>query len=336
VEVEALVIAVVTRRVGLTAILAAVFSFLSFYFFADTLPPLKGKPPVHEYWLWVHGLFTGRSYESLTLIPYRSTAGASLWPIVLPALAHTAILLAAAIVLVVAFSVAMAYAGARLRRSTLDLLLRGLAYLGWAVPAFLLGLLVQLVVSTIGGSRGIGPFPLAGWPGSCPASIGLNAGVITPCPAAGSGAALVYHVLTHVTLPAATLAAGFIGLHGRYLRSALVEQLDAPYVTTARMKGLNERRVILRHALRNAMATFVSALFSDFGGIFGAALAVDWVFQLNGLGSLLIHEFPQSFAPADVYAIELILILSGGFVLVSSLVGDIAVAGLDPRARRER
>jgi len=328
-------LAAVGRRILLTLCLLAAFSFVTFYFFAETEPPLKGHPPLHEYWVWVHGLVSGRSFESLIFIPYRSTAGASLWPIVLPPLAHTAVLLASAMVLVVVFSVVIAYAAARMRGSALDVLLRGLAYLGWAIPAYLLGLLVQLVVSVVGGSRGIGPFPLAGWPGSCPASIGLNAGEISPCPPAGSGIALVYHVLTHIALPAATLAAGFVGLHGRFLRSALLEQLDAPYVATARMKGLTERRVILRHASRNALATFVGALFSDFGAIFGTALAVDWVFQLNGIGALLLHEFPQSFGPADIYAIELILLISGGFVLVSSLVGDLAVAGLDPRLRRE-
>jgi len=324
------------RRTLLTVVLLAIFSFATFYFFAVTELPLKGHPPLHAYWVWLQGLVNGHSFQSLIDVPFNGTAGESLWPVVLPPLAHTAVLLSAAMVIVVVFSVGMAYAAARMRGSALDLLLRGVAYLGWAIPAYLLGLLVQLAASAAGGSNGIGPFPLAGWPGSCPASIGLNAGTLTPCPPAGSGFVLVYHVLTHIALPAATLAAGFIGLHGRFLRSALLEQLAAPYVATARMKGLTERRVILGHALRNALATFVGALFSDFGAVFGAALAVDWIFQLNGIGSLLLREIPQSFAPADIYAIELILLITGGFVLVSSLVGDVAVAGLDPRMRRQR
>lgn len=328
-------LATAAKRVLLTVALFAAFSFVTFCFFAYTLLPLKGHPAVHEYWVWLSGLFTGRSFESLISIQYRSTAGTSLWPIVLPALAHTAVLLGVAMVLVVVVSIAVSYASARLRGSPLDLLLR-VAYIGWAIPVYLLGMLVQLAVSAIGGSRGIGPFPLAGWPGSCPAAIGLNAGVISPCPAAGSGLTLVLHVLAHIALPAATLAAGFVGLHGRYLRSELLEQLDAPYIATARMKGLSERRVILRHALRNSLATFVSALFSDFGVVFGAALAVDWVFQLNGLGSLLLHELPQTFGPADIYAIELILVITGGIVLVSSMVADVTVVALDPRMRRER
>lgn len=329
-------VAAALRRTALTVLLLAALSFASFYFFADTLAPLKGHPALPEYWVWVKGLFSGRSFESLIYREYPSNDPASLWPLVLPALAHTAVLLGAAIVLVIVLSVGMAYVGARLGGSALDLVLRLFGYACWSIPAFLLAMLVQLGAGAAGGSGGIGPFPLAGWPGSCPAAVGLNAGTLNPCPPAGHGAVLVLHVLTHIALPATVLAVGFVGLHGRYLRSALIEQIGLPYIATARGKGLSERRVLLRHALRNALATFTSALFSDFGAIFGAALAVDWVFQLGGIGVLLLREFPQSFGPADIYAIELILIFTGAFVLVSSLLADIAVAGLDPRVRRGR
>jgi ABC-type dipeptide/oligopeptide/nickel transport system permease component len=328
-------VAVVARRVALTILLLAAFSFVSFYFFATDLAPLKGHPPLHEYWIWVEGLVNGKSFESLITIPYRSTHGESLWPIVLPAFAHTAVLLGVAIVLVVVLSIGVAYVGARWRGSVLDLVLRLFSYACWSIPAYLLAMLAQLGAGALGGSNGIGPFPLAGWPGTCPAAVGLNAGIISPCPAAGHGATLVLHVLTHVALPALVLAAGFVGLHGRYLRSSLIEQIDRPYIATARAKGLSERRVVFGHALRNALATFTSALFADFGIVFGAALAVDWVFQLGGIGTLLLHEFPQTFGPADIYAIELILIFTGAFVLISSLLADVAVAALDPRVRRE-
>lgn len=328
-------LAAAARRTALTVALLAAFSFVSFYFFADTMLPFKGHPPVHEYWIWVKGLFNGRSFESLITIPYNSTRGESLWPIVLPAVAHTAVLLGVAIVLVFVLSIGFAYAGTRMQGSALDLVLRLFGYACWSIPAYLLAMLAQLGASAAGGQHGIGPFPLAGWPGSCPATVGLNAGTISPCPAAGHGATLVLHVLTHIALPALVLALGFVGLHGRYLRSSLIEQIGAPYISVARAKGLSERRVVLRHALRNALATFTSALFSDFGVVFGAALAVDWVFQLGGIGTLLLHEFPQTFGPADIYAIELTLIFTGGFVLVSSLLADIAVAALDPRVRRE-
>src|SRR6185437_9524028 len=99
------------------------------------------------------------------------------------------------------------------------------------------------------------PFPIAGWPGTCPAGIGVNSGHLTPCPGAGSGARYVLNVLRSTALPALTLAAGFVGVHARYLRSALLETLARPFITTARAKGLPERDVLTRHALRASLAT---------------------------------------------------------------------------------
>jgi peptide/nickel transport system permease protein len=322
------VAAFVVRRAALAALVLAGFSFLTFWFFAAEAPPLKGHPVLPEYWHWVRGFGSGRSFHSL-LVP-----DSSLWPVVGPALGHTVILLAGALVLVVALSLAVGVTAARFRRSILDLVVRALSYLAWAIPAFLLALAVQEVVSVVGSGRGLGPFPVAGWPGSCPVGLGLNNGTISPCPAAGTGLRYVANVLRYLTLPTLVLAAGFVGLHGRYLRATLLETLNAPYITTARAKGLPERHVIGRHALRASLATFTGSLLSDFGVIFGATLAVDWVFHLEGLGTVFIREFPtQGFAPIDTYSVQLVLLLAGGLVVLSSLVSEIAVSLLDPRVR---
>lgn len=144
-----------------------------------------------------------------------------------------------------------------------------------------------------------------------------------------------------MTVPAAVLASGFVGLHGRYLRSALLATLDAPFVTTARAKGLAERAVLIRHALRASLATFASIVLSDFGAVFGAAMAVDWIFELNGLGTVLISEFPlnSDLLPdrrfINVYSMELVLLIAAALVLLSALFAEVAVASLDPRARAE-
>jgi peptide/nickel transport system permease protein len=132
------------------------------------------------------------------------------------------------------------------------------------------------------------------------------------------------------------LALGFIGLQARYLRSALLDALDAPYVTVARAKGLPERTVMLRHAVRNALATFIPALVSDFGLIFGAALAIDFIFQLGGVGSLFINELKlnaEGFVPVDTYELVFALLLGGGLMLLVSILGEAALWVLDPRTR---
>jgi peptide/nickel transport system permease protein len=325
------------RRLGLAVVVVFVFASATFFFLASRTHPLSGHPLLPAYWRWLTGLFTGRSYHSLV---FKERTGLrftpdSLWPHVLPALGRTAAFLAITLVMVVVFAVAIGVIAARWRGSVVDGVLRLATYLAWAVPAFLLALVVQQVASSIGNAHGLGPFPIAGWPGSCPAGTGLNAGRITPCPQAGSGVGYVLNVLRYLILPAATLAAGFIGVHSRYLRSQLASSLGEQFITTARAKGLPERTVILRHALRASLATFLSVLLADFGAVFGAALAVDWVFKLNGLGTLLLLQFPSvdSPVPIDTYLLQTLLMITAGFLLISTIVSELAVRWLDPRAR---
>jgi peptide/nickel transport system permease protein len=318
----------VVRRILLAAGVLLVFGSVVFVFFAEKTAPLAGHPLLPAYWRWLKGLVTGSSYTSL-ITPF------SIWHQVVPALGRTAALLGLTLLIVVVFSIGIGLASVRLRGSVVDLCLRVLMYLAWGVPAFLLALLVQDAASGIGGGDGLGPFPIAGWPGSCPAGIGINAGQITPCPAAGHGITYALNVLRYVTLPAATLALGFVGLHARFLRSRLLETLSLPFIVTARAKGLSEEKVILRHALRASAATFVSVVLADFGAIFGAAMAVDWIFQLHGLGTLLLQQFPQTDAavPVDTYLLEGLLMTTAGLLLASSVLGEVAARWFDPRTR---
>jgi peptide/nickel transport system permease protein len=328
----------VVKRVVLAVVVLAALSFVSFVFFASQTAPLKGHPVLPAYWTWVEGLWSGRSFHSLTFFSGVGGRGgpAPLWPGLLPAMEHTAMLLGGALLLVVVFSVGLAVVAARRAGSPLDVLLRASFYLAWGVPAFLLALLIQFAVNAVGGSHGAGPFPIAGWPGTCPIGIGLNFGTLT-CPPAGTGVHYVLDLLRYLTLPVLALGIGFVGLHARYLRSSLVDALGTPYVVTARAKGLSETRVIFRHALRTSLVSFVSALLADFGAVFGAAMAVDWTFQLNGLGTLLVRSFPiESFSPIDTYSVQLLLLVTAAFVIVSSVASELAVGWLDPRVRAER
>jgi peptide/nickel transport system permease protein len=234
------------------------------------------------------------------------------------AFGHTAVLLGLAAVLVVTFALAIGILAATRAGTAIDLVLRTLAYAAWAVPAFVLATLFWWTTG------------VQGWPGQC-GLFGVP-GVITCTPTRPTiGAWLV-----HLALPAGTLAVSFIGLHARYLRSLLLVSLHAPYTTTARAKGLPERTVIFRHALRNSLATFVSALLLDFGAIFGAALAVDYVFRLNGVGTLFLYEisaFGGFGSAVHFYSLTVLLMLSAGFVLLASFMAEAVVVWLDPRAR---
>jgi peptide/nickel transport system permease protein len=320
-------VAGVVRRILLMFVVLAASTFLSFVFFWTHELALKGQPVLPAYWRWVRGLFDGSSYTGLFRGP--------LWPLFWPAIGHTAALLVYTFILVIPLTIGVAALAASRRNGPVDYLLRGASYVAWAVPAFLLALVLALAAVSVGGQKGLGPFAIAGFPGSCPPGLGLNAGVLGHCPSAGSGPTYVWNLVRYLTIPALTLAVGFVGLHARYLRAGLLQTLDAPFITTARAKGLPERRVVTRHAMRISVAPFIGALFADFGAIFGAALAVDWVFKLNGIGTLFVRQFPlDSYSPLDVYSIQLCLLITGGLVLLSALLSDTLLTALDPRLRK--
>ena len=173
------------------------------------------------------------------------------------------------------------------------------------------------------------------WAGDCPNGQGIDQHTFQ-CPSGGTGLNHVGLVLDHLALPAIALALGFIGLQARYLRSSLIDALEAPHVTVARAKGLTEAALIIRHGVRNALVAFVPALVSDFGLIFGAALAVDFIFQLGGIGTLFIDALKlnvDGFVPVDTYALVFAVLLGGGLMLAVSILGEVTLWLLDPRTR---
>lgn len=333
-------LAFVVRRAVLGVIVLWALSIASFYalFSRERLQvysPLRGHSLLPLYWTWLKGVFTGRTFD-LIFTPAASQLNPSARTTFVDSIGHTAVLLSVTLVLVLLFAVGLALVAASRRGSGADIGVRGISYLAWAVPPFLLALLVQKLLYTFGGDHGVGPFPIAGWPGSCPIGLGLDAGSLQNCPAAGSGLTYVGNLFRYITLPAATLALGFIGLHGRYLRSALLETLQAPFVRTAEAKGLPQRWVVLRHALRASLPTFLSAVLSDFGAIFGAAMAVDFMFGLNGLGTVLVSDFPGPNSDSgfvDTNSVQMVIVIAGAVVLLASFLAELSVVWLDPRMR---
>ena len=325
----------VLRRVLLSILVLWALSLASFCALASQDVTLDKSPLLPQYWTWLKGVFTGQSVALINQ-PVLSRPNPLAGTTLLEALGHTVTLLVVALVLVLMFAVGLGLVAAVWPRSIVDGVLRGLSYVAWAIPAFLFALIAQKTLYTFGSEYGWGPFPLAGWPGSCPPPLGLDAGVLPNCPAAGSGLSYLGNLGRYLTLPALALAIGLIGLHGRYLRSALLDTLDSPFIVTAHAKGLTRRRVVLGHAFRVALPTFLAAVLSDFGAIFGAALAVDWIFGLNGLGSVLVSDFP---GPADqsafmnTYSVQMVVLIAGAIVLVASFVAELALTLLDPRTR---
>jgi peptide/nickel transport system permease protein len=133
--------------------------------------------------------------------------------------------------------------------------------------------------------------------------------------------------LGHLVLPSVTLAIFFVGLVVRLTRSGMLEVLAQDYVRTAGAKGLPERLVIFRHALKNAMIPIVTVLGLQIGTLLGGAVVTETVFAWPGMGQLAVQAIYQRDYPV-VQCI--VLLLGGGFVLINWAV-DMSYTFLDPR-----
>ncbi|HEY4249653.1 MAG TPA: ABC transporter permease [Roseomonas sp.] len=135
--------------------------------------------------------------------------------------------------------------------------------------------------------------------------------------------------LQSIALPAITLGGVFVGPVARMTRTAVLDVLSADHVRTARAKGLSERLVVLRHALRNAMVPVVTLIGLQIGFLLGGAVVTETVFTWPGVGRLAVGAITSSDFPM---AQGTIIVLSLGFIVVN-LVVDVLYALLDPRMR---
>lgn len=133
-----------------------------------------------------------------------------------------------------------------------------------------------------------------------------------------------------IILPAVTLGGVLVGPVARMTRTAVVDTLSADHVRTARAKGLHERLVVLRHALRNALIPVVTLIGLQIGFLLGGAVVTETIFSWPGVGRLAVGAILSADFPM---AQGTIIVLSAGFILVNLIV-DLLYAVLDPRVRQ--
>ncbi|GAB3031943.1 nickel ABC transporter permease [Natronobiforma cellulositropha] len=142
-------------------------------------------------------------------------------------------------------------------------------------------------------------------------------------PVAGSGG------LSHLLLPAVALGTGMAAIVTRLVRTSMLEVLDATYVEVARSKGLSERVVIYKHALRNALLPVVTVVGLQFGFVLNGAVVVEIVFQRPGLGMLLVDAV---FA-RDYPVVQGVVLVGAVAFVVTNVLVDLSYRYLDPRIR---
>jgi peptide/nickel transport system permease protein len=157
--------------------------------------------------------------------------------------------------------------------------------------------------------------------------FGLHLG--QPFPVGEYGEGGFFDHLHHMILPSLTIALSISPILIRSLRASLLEVLESDYITTARSKGLTERRVLLGHGLRNAIISTVSVLGVNLAYLVGTTVVVEQVFNLGGVGQLMINSVFQR----DFPVVQAVTLAFAVLVVLIYLATDVVQALLDPRVR---
>ena len=217
------------------------------------------------------------------------------------ALEKTLLLMGIAFMISVAIAIPAGVLAARRIHSLTDYSINLLCFAGISIPAFWLALMLILLFSVV-----------LGW---------------LPANAIPLGDAGFLEKVRGLILPVITLAIVSIGGVTRYMRASLHESLQQDYILTAYAKGLSDRQVVRRHALRNSMIPVVTVLSLDIGTFFSGALITEIMFGYPGMGKLLFDAIQGS-----DYNLALIgLLMATGVTLAANFVADLSYAALDPR-----
>ncbi|MDA8048976.1 MAG: ABC transporter permease [Rhodospirillales bacterium] len=223
-------------------------------------------------------------------------SGMPAMPLLLARVPVTLELVALSLAIAVAIGLPLGVAAAVWPASLADRMVRGLSVLGASVPTFFLGILLIFFFSV--------EFNLL--------------------PASGGGG------LVHFIMPAVTLALFRIAFFTRLVRSALLETLSMPYVRTARAKGLAERMVVLKHALRPASLPLVTVFGLQFGQLFAGTVITETIFALPGMNRMALQALYRLDYPV---ILSYILVAAAMFIAIN-LMMDILYGLIDPRVRR--
>ncbi len=134
---------------------------------------------------------------------------------------------------------------------------------------------------------------------------------------------------THLILPVVTLVAVNIAADSRFVRASMLETLSADFVRTARAKGLAARRVIYRHAFRNAMLPVTTNIALEIPFLLSGAIVTETIFSWPGIGRLFI----ESVGERDYYVLMALIMMTSFAILVANLAADVIYAIIDPRIR---
>jgi peptide/nickel transport system permease protein len=254
-------------------------------------------------WLW----------QLIQLNPgYSREYGQPVIEIILPALKNTLVLTVIAVIVGKSLAILLGIFSAVRQYSLADYFLTAFTFIAYSIPAFWLALMMIIAFSVK-----LGWFP--------------TSGILNPDIAPGTWEAFVDRA-KHLVLPVTVLATSEIIQVQRFMRSSLLEVLRQDYLTTARAKGLSEKTVVGRHALKNALIPVVTIIAITMPRVIGGSTVVETVFAYPGMGRLL---FTSIMGNDYVVAMTVVMIIAVTVVLCN-LLADILYGWLDPRIRYQR
>lgn len=256
------------------------------------------KPLVHRYFIWLGNMLQGDFGRSFAL-------NRDVLDEVFERISATLVLAGTSFIFCAFFGILAGVISASRQYSIVDKAITSAVLVGISIPSFFLGMMLILIFSVQ-----LRWFPVSGmWP--------------------IYGARDLPALLSHLAMPAFALAVVATGVIARLSRSAMLEVLRQDFIRTARAKGVPERSVVWRHALRAAMVSIIPVLGIQAGFVLSGAVYIEMVFQWPGIGRMLV----------DAILKRDILLVQGGVVFVAAcyvlfnIVVDIAQSILDPRIK---
>lgn len=260
-------------------------------------------------------------------VSWQVARGAPVSDVLLSRLRNTLILMVSATVISLFIAIPIGIISAVKQYSRFDYFATTFAFFGTAMPVFWFGLMLIIL---FGGNQS--PLYKAfGFPYLPTGNVTL---VRKPLP--GSLLALLnaepgswVDIAVHALLPTLVLSLLYMAGWSRFMRSSMLEVLRQDYVRTARAKGLRERVVIIKHAMRNAMIPLITIVVFQIPGIFGGATITETVFNWQGMGFLYVYALAANDYPVAMA----FLFISSILVVIATLLGDILYTLVDPRIR---
>jgi peptide/nickel transport system permease protein len=262
-------------------------------------------PIWHQFVNYIKNPFAPDASSVRYSLPVWEVIGTRVWP--------TVLLVGSATLIATIVGVWLGIRSAWKRGQRFDKITTNSTLVLYSMPEFWFGMILLIVFSA----------GIFGLPGVFPSGGLSTPGVDTSSPVGW------LDVAWHLVLPVTTLAVIYLAEYSLIMRASLIDEMGQDYLQTARAKGLRDKVVRRRHAVPNAMLPTMTLIFLNLGFVVGGAITIEYVYSINGLGSLTVDALKGP----DIPLLQALFLLFSGAVILANLAADLLYGVLDPRVR---